>query len=185
MASARIGKTPKQVARRALRQALPARAYRTVVAAYQKLAGQPRPASTATGYAVFEDIYEHDGWRHGSGSGSLIETTGTYRALLQRLLVERGVHSVVDFGCGDWQFSRLIDWTGITYTGYDVAKSVIAADTLAYSKENVRLSIWPIPRIWTNSPPQICSLPRTCSCTYPYPRSNASWTQPSPSMLGC
>jgi SAM-dependent methyltransferase len=36
-----------------------------------------------------------------------------------------GIRSVVDLGCGDWQFSRTIDWTGVTYVGIDVVPSII------------------------------------------------------------
>ena len=36
-----------------------------------------------------------------------------------------GVRSVVDLGCGDWQFSRHMDWSGIDYLGVDVSKVVL------------------------------------------------------------
>lgn len=36
-----------------------------------------------------------------------------------------GVRSVVDLGCGDWQFSSRIDWSGIDYLGIDVSKVVL------------------------------------------------------------
>ena len=31
----------------------------------------------------------------------------------------------VDVGCGDWQFSRLIDWSGIDRRGIDVSWALI------------------------------------------------------------
>jgi SAM-dependent methyltransferase len=44
-----------------------------------------------------------------------------------------GVRSVLDVGCGDWQFSRLIDWSGLDrYLGIDLVDEVILADTLKY-----------------------------------------------------
>lgn len=33
--------------------------------------------------------------------------------------------SVVDAGCGDWDFSRLIDWGGARYLGIDISNVVI------------------------------------------------------------
>ena len=41
-------------------------------------------------------------------------------------------------GCGDWQFSRLIDWSGMTYDGFDVVDSVIAINSKKYALPNVR-----------------------------------------------
>ena len=34
-------------------------------------------------------------------------------------LAERRIRTVVDLGCGDWQFSKYVDWRGIEYHGYD------------------------------------------------------------------
>jgi hypothetical protein len=31
------------------------------------------------------------------------------------------VTSVTEFGCGFWNYAKLVDWKGITYNGYDVA----------------------------------------------------------------
>ena len=42
------------------------------------------------------------------------------------------IQSVVDLGCGDWNFSRLIDWSAIRYTGIDTVPEVIEADRKAF-----------------------------------------------------
>ena len=70
---------------------------------------------------VFDFIYSSNEWSIGSGFGSLPQTTETYRGFLQEFLARNDVRSVIDAGCGDWQFSRLIDWTGIDYLGIDVS----------------------------------------------------------------
>jgi SAM-dependent methyltransferase len=41
---------------------------------------------------------------------------------------------VVDCGCGDWQFSRFIDWGQARYAGFDIVASVIAANTKAFAE---------------------------------------------------
>lgn len=32
----------------------------------------------------------------------------------------------MDLGCGDWQFSRLMDWSGVEYCGLEVVPSLVA-----------------------------------------------------------
>jgi SAM-dependent methyltransferase len=85
----------------------------------------------------FARIYEDNLWRRGSGVGSMPEFTKPYVALLQRFLRENAVESVVDVGCGDWQFSQLIDWRGIRYLGVDVVESLVAANTRRYASETI------------------------------------------------
>lgn len=92
---------------------------------------------------AFTEVYDSNEWGDpqkgevSSGQGSTIANTKIYRFFLQEFLKENNIKSVVDVGCGDWEFSKLIDWTGINYTGIDVVKSVIERDQLMYSKENV------------------------------------------------
>lgn len=82
---------------------------------------------------IFTEIYDKNIWG-GSGGGSTPENTVQYRDLLQRFLKEFNIKSVIDWGCGDWGFSHLIDWTGIHYTGIDVVQSVIDANREKYRK---------------------------------------------------
>src|SRR5438045_1098621 len=70
---------------------------------------------------IFNDIYRRDLWQGGSGAGSREELTRDYRAMLQQFLGSNAVTSVVDVGCGDWQFSRHMNWGGIDYTGTDAS----------------------------------------------------------------
>lgn len=74
-------------------------------------------------HPVFESWYVPGG--PGSGIGSTLDYTALYREWLQRFLREENVRSVFDFGCGDWQFSRLLDWTGADYHGVDVVPSLV------------------------------------------------------------
>jgi len=74
---------------------------------------------------VFDRIYSSN-FRGGSGPGSSEENTRQYRAFLKEFLVSNRIKSVVDVGCGDWQLSRHIGWSGIDYLGIDV--SAVAID---------------------------------------------------------
>ncbi|GJM08237.1 MAG: hypothetical protein DHS20C11_05130 [Lysobacteraceae bacterium] len=87
--------------------------------------------------AIFEEIYARNVWGYGSGAGSLAINNVGYIAFLQNFLSRHGIRSVVDLGCGDWQFSSLVDWAGIDYRGYDVARSVIAKNQRHFSAPSV------------------------------------------------
>lgn len=85
----------------------------------------------------FEKIYEQNEWHYGSGEGSLIIYTRSYINFLQNFFVENHIKSVVDFGCGDWQFSQYIDWSGIRYYGCDLVESIIDNNKKLYSQPNI------------------------------------------------
>ena len=56
--------------------------------------------------------------------------------MLQRFLFHHAVTSVVDLGCGDWQFSRHMDWSGMDYTGVD-ASAVVLENTRKFLQPGV------------------------------------------------
>jgi len=102
------------------------------------------PSSPGEIAATFSDIYARGRWgrnpdRTGtSGGGSTLAATTVYRAYVQDFLEHHQIRSVVDAGCGDWEFSRTIDWSGIDYKGYDVVPSVIAGNTAKYGSPTTR-----------------------------------------------
>ena len=63
-------------------------------------------------------------------------------AFLQEFFKAHNITSIVDAGCGDWQFSKNIDFSGITYQGFDVASFVINANTPRYSKDNISFHLY-------------------------------------------
>lgn len=88
---------------------------------------------------VFDDIYCRGVWSADGFSlgNSEYSVNKEYVAFLQRFMNEKEVHSVVDIGCGDWQFSRHIDWSGIDYKGYDVVKYVVDRNCALYNRSGV------------------------------------------------
>ncbi len=90
---------------------------------------------------IFENIYKHNYWQFGSGRGSLVENNREYIDFLPRKLQELGVKTVVDIGCGDWQFSRYIDWTPFDYLGVDIVGSVIEENKRNFEKENIKFDV--------------------------------------------
>jgi SAM-dependent methyltransferase len=91
---------------------------------------------------AFTSIYQQDTWGGGSGQGSRPEFNGEYIATLHRFLQLNDIRSVVDFGCGDWQFSRLIHWGDVAYTGIDIVDSVVATNHDHHASETIRFQIF-------------------------------------------
>jgi 2-polyprenyl-3-methyl-5-hydroxy-6-metoxy-1,4-benzoquinol methylase len=90
----------------------------------------------------FEEIYRTREWGKGSGEGSSPRHTRGYVAMLQRFLRENNIRSVIDLGCGDWQFSRFIDWSGIQYHGYDLVGEIIKQNQRRYSRSGIQFHLF-------------------------------------------
>ena len=92
----------------------------------------------------FTEIYDKKKWgkrdgKGSSGSGSNCSPdTKWYISLLMRHIEETESKSICDMGCGDWEFSKTIDWSGLHYTGIDCVKSVIDNNRLNYEKDNIK-----------------------------------------------
>ncbi len=89
----------------------------------------------------FEQIYATREWGRGSGEGSYRVHTRGYVEQLQTFMRDHNVKSVVDLGCGDWQFSKYIDWDGIHYCGLDVVKSVIDDNSAKHASSNIEFQL--------------------------------------------
>ncbi|SCG60864.1 class I SAM-dependent methyltransferase [Micromonospora halophytica] len=87
---------------------------------------------------VFEQIYRQGAWLKGeqqwsrSGAGSEIEATGELRAALPGVLARLGARSLLDVGCGDFNWMREVE-LGVEYTGVDIVESVIRANTESHA----------------------------------------------------
>jgi SAM-dependent methyltransferase len=105
--------------------------------------GAPAAPAPSTRQA-FEGIYAKAVWGKNtegqghSGTGSTLRSTAVYRAFLQQFLADNQIRSVVDAGCGDWEFSQTIDWTGIDYKGYDIVEAVVARNKAGFAAPNVQ-----------------------------------------------
>jgi len=102
-------------------------------------AAAPAPAAQE----VFAHIYRHGIWGTNaqgegtSGLGSTLHSTLIYRTFLQQFLKDNAIRSVVDAGCGDWEFSQALDWSGIDYKGFDIVESAIAEARRKFAKPNI------------------------------------------------
>lgn len=91
---------------------------------------------------VFVNIYKKNKWKYGSGEGSLVMHTRGYVAFLENFLQEHQVQSVVDMGCGDWQFSQNVRWGSARYHGFDVVPAVIEENTRTFSSDTVDFQLY-------------------------------------------
>jgi SAM-dependent methyltransferase len=87
--------------------------------------------------SAFEKIYADNHWVFGSGPGSLPRNTVAYRAFLESFLDNNNIRTVTDLGCGDWQFSRLINWSGRQYTGFDVVGALVETNQRCFGAPNI------------------------------------------------
>ena len=88
--------------------------------------------------SAFDQIYRNNVWGIGSGTGSLPGMNINYMHFLSNFLKWNEIRSVLDFGCGDWQFSRYLCWDGIDYTGVDVVPSLIEQNNIKFGSDNIR-----------------------------------------------
>jgi len=84
----------------------------------------------------FSKIYEKRTWGNGSGAGSSPEYNKAYMDFLEEFMISKQIKTVLDIGCGDWQFSKYINWSDQYYFGVDCVKDVIQHN-MKYAKDNI------------------------------------------------
>jgi SAM-dependent methyltransferase len=92
---------------------------------------------------IFEHIYRNDLWHGGSGPGSLPSVNRPYVRFLHSFLRHNQIRSVVDLGCGDWQFSRGVKWGEARYLGLDVVPHVLEKNRRRYGGATVEFDLSP------------------------------------------
>jgi SAM-dependent methyltransferase len=96
-----------------------------------------------THQAVFTMIYNTAVWGYNdkgegfSGGGSLLRHTREYIVFLENFIKTHDIKTIVDAGCGDWEFSRYVNWQGARYIGYDVVAHVIEKNRRQFVNENI------------------------------------------------
>ena len=88
----------------------------------------------------FSSIYRTEAWSRwgggapGSGTGSTLEITGSIRAELPLLLRQLGCETILDIGCGDFNWMQHLN-VDARYIGVDIAEEVIAINRAVYANE--------------------------------------------------
>jgi 2-polyprenyl-3-methyl-5-hydroxy-6-metoxy-1,4-benzoquinol methylase len=84
--------------------------------------------------AAFTQMYQKNGWfvaESTSGPGSTLGATEPIRAMLPRIIHELNIHSLLDAGCGDFNWMKEVDLPEVKYTGVDVVDRIIIERNIA------------------------------------------------------
>lgn len=73
----------------------------------------------------------------GGGTDPRNDRDGAYVRLVQSMVSRDDVRTVVEMGCGDWEVSGRIDWSGVSYTGYDVVPGLVEYNTRHFGREGI------------------------------------------------
>jgi len=90
---------------------------------------------------VFSDIYRRRAWgdcESVSGPGSGVIRTSAFRDQLPRLLEELGVRTLLDAGCGDFNWLKEVSMDLESYIGVDVVEEIVSDLKRTYASEHRR-----------------------------------------------
>jgi SAM-dependent methyltransferase len=87
---------------------------------------------------IFTEIYKRNKWRFGSGAGSLKRVCTEYVKYLNEFIGTHDIKSVLDVGCGDWQFSEDINWGDVEYLGIDVVDYLMGDVAKKYETDKIK-----------------------------------------------
>ncbi len=93
---------------------------------------------------VFSYIYDHAVWRNGadegslSGAGSEVDATQTVRREIADTLDRLNVKSVLDVGCGDFNWMKHVDLGTVDYLGVDIVRTVMDENQRLYGSDRRR-----------------------------------------------
>jgi hypothetical protein len=90
---------------------------------------------------IFTEIKEKNLWGSAesvSGSGSVLNQTETLIIELSKLLKDRSIKTFLDIPCGDFNWMKKVDLSGINYTGADIVESLINENTKKYEKDGMK-----------------------------------------------
>ncbi len=85
---------------------------------------------------IFRHAYQRNIWgdpESASGPGSGLIRTATFRDQIPQLLTELGASSLLDAGCGDFNWMKELELPVRQYIGIDIVPELIARNTQNYS----------------------------------------------------
>ncbi len=86
---------------------------------------------------VFTNIYERHLWggldrMYCSGSGSTASHASRYALAISSLVAGKGIGTVVDLGCGDFEVGKALRINGVRYIGVDIVDALIRRNQDVY-----------------------------------------------------
>lgn len=116
--------------------------YRRVMGRGQNIAHLAEPTRAGR----FSAIYDNAAWRTAKTAGSLsgwgsdLEHTASLRGHLPALLVQLETRTLLDIGCGDFNWMKEIP-IDVNYIGMDIVPSIIVTNTALYASEKRRFFV--------------------------------------------
>lgn len=89
---------------------------------------------------AFEKIYETNFWKNAeskSGEGSELSSTIRIREALPELWKKYNIKTFLDVPCGDFNWMKEVDKTGIEYIGGDIVEAIINRNNNLFKTENI------------------------------------------------
>jgi len=87
--------------------------------------------------AAFTKVYDENLWQLGEQPPQL-ELLQRVATIIEDTIRKHRIKSVVEFGCGFWNYAKLVDWSGLTYDGYDVALGPVRFNADTHGASNIR-----------------------------------------------
>jgi Methyltransferase domain len=90
---------------------------------------------------IFQFAYATRAWgsaESGSGIGSELAATENISAYLPELFQRLQVSKFLDAPCGDWNWMKQVDLSGVDYFGADIVSSVITKNKQEYARPGVQ-----------------------------------------------
>jgi len=93
---------------------------------------------------IFETIYNKNYWdskESVSGPGSSLKTTQRIREALPDLWKKYDIKIFLDVPCGDFNWMKEVDKSGIQYIGADIVKPLIDENKKKYGAHNINFTV--------------------------------------------
>jgi hypothetical protein len=108
---------------------------------FQTLLIKRKVMNSASRRDTFEAIYKRNYWgseESRSGPGSSVLNTVSIRKELPKIFEKFEIYTVFDAPCGDFNWMKTIDLSGVDYTGADIVESMVDQLNMNYSGDKIR-----------------------------------------------
>ena len=106
---------------------------------------------------IFTEIYLRNSWgvtESVSGISATLSRTESIRNTLPTLIETLNIQRIVDIGCGDWNWMRHVDLSGVSYLGIDIVDTLVERLQAQYTTPMIRFQKTDV----FNEPPETADL---------------------------
>lgn len=79
-----------------------------------------------------------DGHESLSGPGSHLSNTKESIDFISKVILDCNINSILDLGCGDWNWFKKVNTASATYTGWDACEEMINDNNKFYGCKNIK-----------------------------------------------